>query len=932
MFFNPLFLQVINNQETLAQSKPQKLNGSSYLFSDIIKVQLDKTDIPMPENDLEAGQSVLSISQSNTFPGTFSPLVPQAGRSKGLLDSIVGLLPSVIKQKDLSGNFTPQTISNFIGSFKSAVSANTGSDLNNSADLNSSDLSSLKLIADDVVIPSADSEITASAENILMENESGSVMLDSDALSNFIAGLVNGSSFTGKISLIVNGEHASEKSAELINNIKEHRITAGQLLELLKDGNTISLENPDGQKEQGLLITLIEKNQNGLTPKGNYEALQAGITAETTTPEISAEASVSSEPSSSEKKIYVNADETVYEIRLSVIEAAGNIGSASPAAAGISSQPSNDYTTIIIKEASILPATPGSNMPEVSNTLFDSASGYELLADNSGRFTPGMFINSSFNRQMSAMNAPESADKIVPGESNIAEIISPAGEKKVQSENIVQSESNKAAVNLASVKSGNAGSDEIPKTAQPVIPLTENKAFEGSVIQADAAIQTKESAAAKKDASGIKQAAGSPEKIVSNALTAESPASAGIKTKDLNVEELSYAAKTNKAKSTASQVETRTVPDKAQQEIIPSASGEVESVKTPEALNPGSESITSLKEKAAEEANNQTAQKSKDAEVVSLPFSRKLDRIKIDSLEPIPSHKNDDAIQEEASKDISGNPVNSAGREKLSDDKTADVKFSEVKTAEAKVSGSETAAAKAVEQRADIGVNSAEEKLRAEASGKSTESVSSGTQKISEEGSSDSYRDSQTSSGQKEQESKGDSANNEMHRKAEGANTFQTEIHKSSDVTLKVKPQNEAHGGHNAFRTVKAAEIMKEAAAFIQQNESRTLVLKVDPEYLGKIKIALEVTDSLMHASIEVENEAAKKVVESNINQLYTTLNQNGVQVQSLNISLAGYEQKQNKPQPQKKKFSGMSDEPEIEEKNPADEKQLGYNTYEYLA
>ncbi|HEX2869561.1 MAG TPA: flagellar hook-length control protein FliK [Ignavibacteriales bacterium] len=134
-----------------------------------------------------------------------------------------------------------------------------------------------------------------------------------------------------------------------------------------------------------------------------------------------------------------------------------------------------------------------------------------------------------------------------------------------------------------------------------------------------------------------------------------------------------------------------------------------------------------------------------------------------------------------------------------------------------------------------------------------------------------------------------------------------------------------------AAKTVKAAEIMKEISKFIQQGDRNSIVLKIDPENLGSVKIALDLADKVVHANIEVENEAARKLMENNLNQLYNSLNQNGLQLNSINISLANSEQKQGKmPNHKRRTFTGESDK-DTDDIDVLRQKQMGYNTYDYL-
>lgn len=154
---------------------------------------------------------------------------------------------------------------------------------------------------------------------------------------------------------------------------------------------------------------------------------------------------------------------------------------------------------------------------------------------------------------------------------------------------------------------------------------------------------------------------------------------------------------------------------------------------------------------------------------------------------------------------------------------------------------------------------------------------------------------------------------------------------KTGESTFTVKHTTDSSPFGEAAKTVKAAEVMKEISKFIQQGDRSSIVLKIDPESLGTVKIALDLADKVVHANIEVENEAARKLMENNLNQLYNSLNQNGLQLNSINISLANQEQKQGKmPNHKRRAFmdDGGKDSDEIGELR---QKQMGYNTYDYL-
>lgn len=161
----------------------------------------------------------------------------------------------------------------------------------------------------------------------------------------------------------------------------------------------------------------------------------------------------------------------------------------------------------------------------------------------------------------------------------------------------------------------------------------------------------------------------------------------------------------------------------------------------------------------------------------------------------------------------------------------------------------------------------------------------------------------------------------------------------SADKEVKVESQSAVRNTAAApfVKTVKAAEVMNEISQFIKQKDKQTVILKIEPENLGKIKIALEFSNASIDAKIHVESEQIKAMVESGAKQLTQSLVQNGIQLNSLTVSLSNSDQKLGR-QPSfsnKKKGSGAKGDAEFEiEKTEVKDinKKLGYNTYEYLA
>ncbi|MEJ2615745.1 MAG: flagellar hook-length control protein FliK [Ignavibacteriaceae bacterium] len=137
------------------------------------------------------------------------------------------------------------------------------------------------------------------------------------------------------------------------------------------------------------------------------------------------------------------------------------------------------------------------------------------------------------------------------------------------------------------------------------------------------------------------------------------------------------------------------------------------------------------------------------------------------------------------------------------------------------------------------------------------------------------------------------------------------------------------------MKTIDSTEIVKEISKLASDKDQKNIVLKLMPESLGKVKILLDISNNIIHAHAEVENEAAKSLMQNNLGNLKQALAQQGMQLNSLNISLSNHqEQKSNKSYLSKRKFTYS--EPQIgeidENEHTNVSKHYGYNTYEFLA
>lgn len=140
---------------------------------------------------------------------------------------------------------------------------------------------------------------------------------------------------------------------------------------------------------------------------------------------------------------------------------------------------------------------------------------------------------------------------------------------------------------------------------------------------------------------------------------------------------------------------------------------------------------------------------------------------------------------------------------------------------------------------------------------------------------------------------------------------------------------------NDQMKTIDSSEVVKEISKLASDKDQRNIVLKLIPETLGKVKISLNITNNIIHAHAEVENEAAKFLMQNNIENLKQALVQQGMQLNSLNISLSNHqEQKSNRSYLSKRKSTYTEAQiGEIDEKEHTNvSKHFGYNTYEFLA
>lgn len=194
-----------------------------------------------------------------------------------------------------------------------------------------------------------------------------------------------------------------------------------------------------------------------------------------------------------------------------------------------------------------------------------------------------------------------------------------------------------------------------------------------------------------------------------------------------------------------------------------------------------------------------------------------------------------------------------------------------------------------------------------------------------------------------------DLSQNNSQKISEGNQSIKSQV----DLVSSIKPEIKIENGqtksasitdttkfisHNAemiekIKIISSGEMLREVYKVFESGEKQSIVLRLTPKELGSIKIMLDSIDNVLSAKVEVQNESVGQMIKNNVEQLKQSLLQNGVHLNSINISYHNSEQKQSGFQNQKKKTPSFKLNDDIET---VDEsvitKRMGYNTYEYLA
>lgn len=134
-------------------------------------------------------------------------------------------------------------------------------------------------------------------------------------------------------------------------------------------------------------------------------------------------------------------------------------------------------------------------------------------------------------------------------------------------------------------------------------------------------------------------------------------------------------------------------------------------------------------------------------------------------------------------------------------------------------------------------------------------------------------------------------------------------------------------------KTIKTTEVLSELTKHFQSTDKQSMTFQLTPENLGKIRLVIDYINNKLTANIEVENEQIKQFIQSNVEQLKTSLQSAGIQLSGLNINLGDNEQRLLRNAGLKRKNYSKMNNLKVEKRDlPKHKKMMGYNTYDYLA
>ncbi len=113
----------------------------------------------------------------------------------------------------------------------------------------------------------------------------------------------------------------------------------------------------------------------------------------------------------------------------------------------------------------------------------------------------------------------------------------------------------------------------------------------------------------------------------------------------------------------------------------------------------------------------------------------------------------------------------------------------------------------------------------------------------------------------------------------------------------KASSTNQVSFNGNMVQVTEIREIANQIIERIRvtiQPEQTSMELQLNPEHLGKVNLSVQSKNGVMTAQFVVQNEVSKEAIESQLHTLKETLNQQGIKVDEIEVTIAAYSFQQN--------------------------------------
>lgn len=131
---------------------------------------------------------------------------------------------------------------------------------------------------------------------------------------------------------------------------------------------------------------------------------------------------------------------------------------------------------------------------------------------------------------------------------------------------------------------------------------------------------------------------------------------------------------------------------------------------------------------------------------------------------------------------------------------------------------------------------------------------------------------------------------------------------------------------YSDVRTLDIIEQVAENVRVVLSNEETSMSMQLNPESLGKVFINVTTKEGVVNAQITAQNEIVKEALEVQLADLRANLNQSGVKVNEIEITVATHEFERNLDQ------NGREEQKREEEKKPSKRRNISIDTLDDLA